>query len=270
MTKSPVEFGKAWALVKRDIYNWTSYKSQIFTSLVGAIIGVASWGMLGTYNTAFVPQYNTNYVTFLISGILISNVVLPISSSLSSRLAPWTIETLLMTGISAPTYVLGTIGWSYLLAATFTLPQIALALYLFPIGFNVNLISLLAAVIISGTIMFSIGMITSGVRLVTKVNDPITWILGIAQNLFAGMTFPIQHLNNLLPGLSTVSWFIPQTWIYDTLRLALLDDGSLADPSVGWAFLGAATVALILLPLGVYSFRWGLTRAKKDGTIGWY
>src|SRR5438128_4614681 len=121
--ESPIEFRKAWALVRRDVYNWTSYKSQMLTAVTGAIIGIASWGMLGTYNTSLVPQYHTNYVSFLISGILISNIMLPISSGLSSRLAPWTIETLMMTGISAPTYVLGTIGWSYLLALIFTAPQ---------------------------------------------------------------------------------------------------------------------------------------------------
>ena len=223
---SPLEFGKAWALVKRDMLNWSSYRSQVLTSVFGAIIGISSWGVMGTYNTALVPQYGVNYVTFLVSGILVSSVILPVSSGVSSRLSPWSIETLLMTGISAPTYVLGTIGWTYILSLVFVIPQLAFALFLFPMQFHVNVVSFIVAIIISGAIMFSLSMISSGIRLVTKVTDPITWFLGVAQALFAGMTFPISHLNSLYPGLSTVSWFLPQTWIYDIVRLSILSDSS--------------------------------------------
>jgi DMSO/TMAO reductase YedYZ heme-binding membrane subunit len=132
------------------------------------------------------------------------------------------------------------------------------------------MISFIVAVIIAGAIVFSLGMITSGIRLVTKVTDPISWFLGVTQGLFAGMTFPISHLNSLYPGLSTVSWFLPQTWIYYTVRLSILSGSSLADPSVAQAFIGATVVALILIPLGVYSFQWGLRKAKREGTIGWF
>jgi ABC-type multidrug transport system permease subunit len=268
--ESPIEFRKAWALVLRDIYNWSSYKSQMVTTVFGAIIGIASWGLLGSYNTALVPQYNTTYLSFLVSGILISNIILPISSGLSSRLSPWSIETVLMTGISAPTYVLGTISWAYALALIFTAPQLLVSVYVFHLSLSVNFLSFVVAFLISSTIMFSLGMISTGVRLVTKVTDPFTWFLGIAASLFAGMTFPIQHLNSYYPGLSNVSWFIPQTWIYNALRLSILDDSSLTDPSVAWAFLGAAAVGLILAPLGIYVFRWGLQRAKKEGSIGFF
>jgi ABC-2 type transport system permease protein len=268
--ESPIELGKAWALVKRDIYNWTSYKSQMVTSITGAILGIASWGLIGTFNTTLVTQYDTNYVTFLVTGILIANIIMPVSSGISSRLSPWSIETVLMTGMSAPTYVLGTAGWAYMLAVVFTIPQLILGFFLFPLEFHVNYVSMFVALVLSGAIMFSLSMISAGVRLVTKVSDPVTWFLTVAQSLLAGMTFPISHLNSILPGLSTVSWFIPQTWIYDTFRLAVLDNGSLADPSVGFAFLGATLFAVIMVPIGAYIFRWGLTRAKKEGTIGWY
>lgn len=268
--ESPIEFRKAWALVLRDVHNWTSYKSQMVTSVLGAVIGIASWGALGTYNTALVPQYNTTYVSFLVSGILISNMILPIASGLSSRLAPWSIETILMTGLSAPTYVLGTIGWAYTLALIFTVPQLVLSILVFHISLSVNPVSLVLAFLISSSIMFSLGMVSTGIRMVTKVTDPVSWFLAVAQSLLAGMTFPVQHLNSIYPGLSTVSWFIPQTYIFNTLRLSILDNGSITDPSVALAFLEAGIVALILVPLGLYAFRWGLTRAKKEGSIGFF
>jgi len=240
------------------------------TSISGTIIGIASWGLIGTFNTAPVPQYDTNYVTFLVTGILMANLVLPVSSGVSSRLAPWSIETVLMTGVSAPTYVLGTVGWAYLLAIIFTIPQLVVSFYLFPLMLNVNFTSLVVGFFIASAIMFSLSMISSGIRLVTKVTDPLIWFLGVAQSLLAGMTFPIEHLNSIYPGLSNVSWVLPQTWIFHITRLALLNGGSLLDPSVALAFVGASVFAVFLLPLGVYTFQWGLIRAKKAGNIGWY
>ena len=268
--ESPIEFGKAWALIRKDMKNWTSYRSSVFTSIAGAILGVASWGLLGTFNTTTVAEYNTNYVSFLVVGILITNIMMPVVSGTSNRLSPWSLETILMTGISAPTYVLGTIGWGFITAVIFTLPQFILSIIIFPVVLRINIISFILAFTISFVIMFSLGMISTGIKLVTKVTDPITWFLIAAQGLFAGMTFPVSHLDSILPGLSMVSWFIPQTWIYDTIRLSLLSDGSLTDLSVAMAFLGATIVALILAPIGYYLFRWGLMRAKKEGNIGWY
>jgi hypothetical protein len=250
--------------------NWASYKSQIVTTLIGAAIGIASWGLLGTYNTASVPEYNTNYVSFLVSGIIITSMVIPISTGISSRLAPASLETILMTGINSPTYVLGSLGWTYIMSMVLVIPQLALALVLFPIALRIDPLTLVVAFAISSVIMFSLSMIAAGMRLVTKVTDPVSWFLAAAPTLLAGMTFPIQHLNSVLPGLSDVSWFIPQTWVYDTMRIGLLTGGSVADPSFALHFLGAAVVALVLLPLGIHAFNWGLRRAKQQGTIGWY
>jgi hypothetical protein len=136
--------------------------------------------------------------------------------------------------------------------------------------FLLNLVSFFVAALISSAIVFSLSMIATGLRLVTKVNDPITWGLGVAQQLLAGMTFPISHLNNYIPGLSTVSWLLPKTWIYHIIRLATLTNGSLLDFSVDLSFLGATLFAAMLFPIAVAVFRWGLRKSKQDGTLGWY
>jgi hypothetical protein len=267
--ESPIDFRKAWALVLRDIYNWTSYKSQVVTGIGTAVIGIASWGFLGTFNSASVPEYNTNYVSFLLSGVLLSTVLLP-ASGVSTRFSPWTLESIIMTGINTPTYVLGSLGWGYTLSLIFFIPQLFLCLFLFPFHFGVNFVSLLVAVPISAVMMLALGIISSGLRLVTKVTDPFTWFLGIAQNLLAGMTFPIQHLNSVYPNLSDASWLLPQTWVYHIMRLSILGSGSLTSASVALAFGEASAYALVLLFLSIRVFRWGLKRAKQEGTLGWY
>ncbi|MDA4118519.1 MAG: hypothetical protein OK455_09275, partial [Thaumarchaeota archaeon] len=121
----------------------------------------------------------------------------------------------------------------------------------------------------STLIIFCFAMISTGIRMVTKVTDPVTWGLAIAASLLSGLSFPVDHLNNYIPGLSSVSWILPQTWIYHDIRLATLEAGSLLDLQILVPFLILLAYAMVLLPISVFCYRWGLNRAKKDGTLGW-
>jgi len=266
----PIEIDKIWALTKRDMRLWRSYKSAAITAVLGGLLGITSWGLNATYRNVAVPQYNTDYVSFLITGILVTNLILPISQGLQSRFNPWTLETVLMTGLRSSTLVLGSVGWTYILSVLLFIPQMILGVFVFGAHLVINPISLIVAVLLSTIVVFSIAMISTGLRIVTKVSDPVTWGLGVAASVFAGVTFPIQHLNSYLPGLSDVSWILPQTWIYDIVRLSSLEGASLLEPSVAEAFLVTLCFGLVLLVLGAHIFRWGLIRAKKDGSLGWY
>lgn len=274
----PFEPRKALALMHRDMTKWATYRAQAMISIVGGLIGVASWGFLGTFNQAPVtqitgiygPAYSTTYVSFLVSGILVSNLIMPISTQIQQRLSPWTLETILMSGIRAPTFVLGSVGWTYFLSVILFVPQIVIGITFFHAQFSVNVMSTIVAIAISSLIVFSLAMISSGFRIVTKSRDPVTWAINISASLLAGMTFPISHLNSVGVHLSYISLFIPQTWIYDMIRLSVLDNGSLLNLSVVIPFLIGLAIAMILLPLSIHLFRWSIRRAKRDGTLGMF
>ena len=268
--QSPIEIRKVWALVKRDIYNWSSYKSQIITTVATSVIGVAAWGVNADYRNIAVPQYNTDYVSFLIVGILVTNLILPLGSGVQKQLNPWTLETILMTGLNTPTFVLGTSLWTYILSVVLFIPQLYLGIYVFGAHLVVNYVSLVVSVMISSLIIFCLAMISTGIRIVTKVTDPVTWGLAVAATLLSGLTYPVSQLNNYLPGLSTVSWLLPQTWIYHIVRLSTLESGSLLNLQIAIPFLITAAYAVVLVPVAIVVYRWGLNRAKKDGTLGWY
>ena len=265
-----LESRKIWALTKRDIYNWSSYKSQIITTLLGGIVGIATWGVNSTYVNRPVPEYNTNYLSFLMVGILITNLILPLSQGLQNRLNPWTLENILMTGIRSSTLVLGTSAWTYILSVLLFIPELIIGVTIFRVSLDINIISLLLAILISSVIVFSLAMISTGLRIVTKVNDPITYTVNLAASLLAGMTYPVDQLNHYLPGISTISWFLPQTYIYNIVRMASLENASLLNPVVAGAFVITSVIGIGLLYLSTRVFRWGLRRAKSEGTIGWY
>jgi ABC-2 type transport system permease protein len=252
------------------MHNFTTYKSAAIMTLAGTLFGIASWGFSATFRNVAVPQYNTDYVSFLITGIIVANLIMPLGSGVSKGLNPQTIENVLMTGMSTPTFVLGQVMFSYILSVVFLVPQLIVGVYVFGAHLDINYLSLVLAIVISSVIVFSFSLISTGMRIVTKVNDPVTWSIGMASQIFSGMTFPVSHLNNYIPGLSNASWFLPNTWIYDIVRLSTLEDASLTQPAVAEAFLVALGIAVVLLPLGARVFQWGLNRAKRDGTLGQY
>jgi hypothetical protein len=274
----PIEWSKVWALMRRDMRNWSSYKMQVIFAVLGALVGFASWGFNATYRNVTVPfqsfqptpVFQITYVSFIVSGILVSNVVLSLSGGLANGLKPWMLESILMTGMRPSTFVLGTVAWSYTLSVIFFVPQLLIGVLFFKVGLDVNPLAFVVSVLISGVIVFGISMASVGMRLILKVTDPIAWVIAISLSLLSGQTFPVQYLNSFFPGISTLSWALPYTWIFDIVRLSTLTGSSIFDPVLADALLISLTYAVVLVPCGLYVFLWGLRRAKKQGTLGWY
>jgi len=180
-------------------------------------------------------------------------------------------ETVFMTGINTPVFVIGNITWTYLFSCISFIPYLLIGTYFFHARLNVDFPSMIAAFTISAAILIGLSMISTGLRIVTKSTDPITWAINILQNLLSGVSFPVVYLNTIFfPGASTLSWFLPQTWVYHLCRLSMLTHPSLLDTHILLQFAGGLAFAVVLLPLGYKIMRWGINRSKREGTLGWY
>ncbi len=268
----PIQLKQIIAFTKRDFASWTTYKTAMTTQLINILIGVFSWGVAAKYVQKPVTEmYNSDYVSFLVVGIAIGNLVMPLVQGVERQLNPWTLETVLMTGISIPVFVIGSVAWNYIFSVLTFIPYLLIGTYVFGANLDVNILSAILAFIISAVIMMSLSFISTGLRIVTKSTDPITWAINILQSLFAGVAFPVVYLDTIFfPGVSTFSWFLPQTWVYHLCRLAMLNNASLTDPKVLIDFVKGSLFAIILLPVGYRVLRWGVARSKKEGTLGWY
>ena len=268
----PLSVKQVFAFTQRDMQSWASYRTAVITQLINIFIGVFSWGVAAAYVQKPVQEmYHSDYISFLVVGVAISNLIMPIVQGVERQLNPWTLETVLMTGISTPVFVIGNITWTYLISVFSFVPYILIGTYFFHAKLNANIPAVAAAFVISAAILMGLAMISTGIRIVTKSTDPVTWAVNVLQNLFAGVAFPVIYLNTILfPGASSISWFLPQTWVYHLSRLAMLTNPSLSDPAVLLDFLKGTAFAVVLLPAGYYVLRWGIARSKKEGTLGWY
>ena len=258
------------AFTKRDFRDWRTYKTQVITQLITIAIGILSWSINALYRNRPVPEYETDYISFLVVGLVIGNLVMPIAYGVERRLNPWTLENIIMTGIPIPIFVTGNISWPYIFSLITFIPQMLIGVFWFGAKLRINPLSTFLAFMLSTMILLGLAMISTGFRLVTKSTDPVTWTINTLQQLLAGISFPVQFLDMFLPGLSAFSWILPQTWVYHLWRLAMLKAAPITDPSVQKDFLIGTVFAIILFISGHRIFRWGLNRAKRDGTLGWF
>lgn len=260
------------AFTKRDALSWTTYRAAAITQVIGILIGVFSWGVSAAYVQKPVSEmYSSDYISFLIVGLAVSNLIMPLAQGVERQLNPWTLETIFMTGISKTAFVLGNVMWTYIFSIINFIPYLVIGTYLFKAQLNPNLLATALAFVISAAILIGLAMISTGIRIVTKSTDPITWLINVMQNLFSGVMFPVVYLDTIFfQGASTVSWFLPQTWVYHLCRLSMLTNPSLTDPAIQLAFLAGALFAVLLLPIGYKIFSWGINKAKREGTLGWY
>jgi ABC-type multidrug transport system permease subunit len=258
------------AFTKRDAHKWSTYKTAAITQLISVLIGILAWGITAAYRNRLVPEYNTDYISFLIVGLAISNIIMPLVQGVEKRLNPWTLETILMTGISTPVFVIGNISWNYIFSVVIFIPQLIIGIQLFNAVLNLNILSTVVAFAISAMILLGLAMISTGMRFITKSTDPITWAINTLSQLASGMAFPVQFLDSIFPGASAFSWILPQTWVYHLCRQAMLMGLPITDPQISSSLLSGLIFALILFPTGYIVFRWGLRKAKRDGTLGWF
>jgi len=268
--KISIALEQIFAFTKQDFYGWSTYKTAVITQIITVVVGILTWGINATYRNRPVLEYNTDYVSFLIVGLTIGSIVMPLVQGVERRLNPWTLETILMTGVSVPVFVVGNISWNYIFSIIVFIPQLLIGILWFNARLNVNIYSTILAFAISAAILLGLAMVSTGMRLVTKSTDPMTWAINTLSQLAAGMSFPVQFLDQIFPGVSSFAWFLPQTWVYHLCREAMLMGLSLTAPQMQYDLLKGLAFAIILFPMGYYVFSWGLRRSKRDGTLGWF
>jgi len=268
----PIAVRQIFAFTKRDFHSWTTYRTAAITQIINIFIGVFSWGVRATYVQKPVSEmYGSDYISFLVVGIAVGNLVMPLVQGVERELNPWVLETVLMTGISTQVFVVGNVMWRYIFSAITFIPYLLIGIYMFNVRLSVNIPSTILAFAISAAILMGLAMVSTGFRIVTKSTDPITWAINVLENLFSGVAFPVIYLDVIFfPGISAFSWLLPQTWVYHLCRLSMLTDASLFDPRIQIEFLKGAIFAIILFPVGYKVFQWGLARSKREGTLGWY
>lgn len=113
----------------------------------------------------------------------------------------------------------------------------------------------------------SIGVLSGGIRVLSKRSDPILALYTLAGSVVGGVFFPVA----LIPGwLRWASFLVPQTYLAAGLRAALTPTTTFGGPSATEAVVGLACFAAVLLPLSLWLFERWLDVGRRVGVLGSY
>lgn len=114
----------------------------------------------------------------------------------------------------------------------------------------------------------TIGILSTGLKVLAKAGDPLLSLYMLAVQILAGTFFPIE----ILPSwIRPVSWVLPHTHVIASLRRALMPAGD-AMPGLELGPTIAILVGfnVIFMPIAIWLFGRGLEYGRKLGVLSGY
>jgi len=262
------------AFLKRDFQLEISYRLAFFLQFFGIFFSIAVYyfisRLIGDAASPYLEAYGGDYFSFVLIGIAFSGYfgvgLSSFSSSLRQAQTTGTLEAMLSTPTSFAAIILSSSLWSYLMTTLRVLVYLSLGALFLQVDLQSGNISAALIILILTVISFSsLGILAASFIMVLKRGNPVIWLFGSLSSLFGGVYFPIT----VMPAwLQTFSYFIPVTYSLRGMRLALLQDAPFS--ALTTDILALLGFSLVLLPLGLLSFRFAVNKARADGSLTHY
>ena len=265
---------KAWAFLKRDFRINVSYRIAFLLRFLGLFFSTALYYFIAQLiGRAAIPQlesYGGDYFAFLLIGIALSGYLGTSLSSFSSVIrseqVTGTLEMMLLTPTKLSTIVISSSLWSFLLTSLNVFLYLLLGVLVFGLDLGRgNWPAALLILILTIICFSSLGIIAAAFIMVLKRGDPVTWVFGMFSSLLGGVYYPITIMPQ---GLQYFSYLLPVTYSLRAMRHALLMGYSFRELLPDMAIVSLFCV--VLLPLGLVSFRYAVHRAKVEGSLTHY
>ncbi len=265
---------KAWAFLVRDFRTQMSYRLALMMNVAGIFFSVAIFffisKLLGNSINPYLTQYGGNYFAFVLVGLAVSGFMGTsmgvFASSINSAQTEGTLEVMLVTPTKLSEIVFFSSLWSFAFTAFNILVYLVIGALVFGLNLshaNIPVALIILALIVS--IFSGIGIISASFIMILKRGDPVSWLFGSVAGIMSGTFFPIQ----VLPvWLQKFSYIFPLFYGLRGMRLALLKGASLSAVAPNILVLTAFVIAII--PLSLICFKYGVRRAKVDGSLATY
>jgi ABC-2 type transport system permease protein len=262
---------KSWAFILKDLRNESSYKFAFVAQFAGILFTTLSFFFLsklvsGTHSAHLAP-YGGDYFSFVLIGIAFGSYLQVSLRSFSSCIRNaqvfGTLESLLVTQTNAPTIIIASTFYSFLLASYRIFIYLALGLLF--LGFKLDGPNILGAFLfLCLTILCfsSFGIVAAGFIMVLKKGDPLSWAFTSLSWLLGGVYFP----TTILPDwLRSVSYLLPITHSLEGMRLSLLQGIGMKGllPNLIPLFV----FVIVLMPMSLVIFKYALKKAKINGSL---
>ena len=273
------EVRQTWGIFWGQLKIFMTYRTWVVTDTFNTIVSIAIYYFLSLQvqpSQIAASGYGTSYLAFSLIGIAFANYlwfcINRISHSMQSEIREGTFETIASSPIRMRSYLFGQAARGFLVGLYYMVGALAVGVY----GFNAPLHFEPAALLTSSLVLvfmilshLGLGIFIAGVVLVYKQADPVTFMVSLFMEFFAGALFPLQLLSKY-PTLAIASELMPYTYALDALRKSLIQGATLASQDILFDLAVLVVYAVILLPLGLWSFNVGYDRIRTEGTTSSY
>ena len=273
------EIRQTWGIFWGQLKIFTTYRTWMLTETFNTFVSIAIYYFLSLQvqpSQLAEAGYGTSYLAFSLIGVAFANYlwycINRISHAMQDEIREGTFETIASSPIKMRSYLFGQASRGFLIGLYYMVGALAVGVF----GFNAPL-HFEPAVLLTSTLVliamvvshFGLGIVVAGVVLVYKQADPATFMLSLFMEFFAGALFPLQLLNNY-PSLALASQLMPYTYALDAMRKSLIQGATLANQGILFDLAILLAYAVILVPLGLWSFRVGYDRVRSEGTTSSY
>jgi ABC-2 type transport system permease protein len=265
---------QVFAFIKKDFLLEQSYGPALLFNIFGVLTSVLSYyfidKLFGNTVASELKEFGVNYFAYVLLGMAFFSYIGAGIGSFSERLyteqVQGTLESIILTPVSAWT-LLASFSVGNLLIATFdVLIYVILGALLFGINFSTaNILSVCVILILTIISFSSLGIISASFILIFKRGNPLAWLINTLEGLLGGVYFPIAVLPWWLQFLAK---FLPITYAIRGMQLAVYKGATIAQLYKEILFL--LFFSVVLLPLSVSTFRYALKKTRKDGTLSQY
>lgn len=265
---------KALAILKRDILENLSYPgsfffqfTMIFSNCLVFYFIAQLFETPGGFISPFLQEYGGKYFPFVLIGLALAGSqatgLNSFSNAITKEIETGTLEAILCSPTPLESlFYFGSL-WSFIVTSIHIAVYLTLGFIFFGMDMaRANFPAVIASILLTVSSLAGLGVFSAGFILVFKKGDPVGFFFGTLGRFFSGVYFPVAILPLWLHGLASIS---PLTYSLDALRKAVLLGQGI--PQIEYELRTLALFTIMLLPTGIYFFRWALDRARKDGSL---
>jgi ABC-2 type transport system permease protein len=266
--------GKLAAIFWKDLLSSTSYRLSFVLQFVTPLFMILSFYFLsrlvdGTSLEGLQP-YGGDYFSFALVGIVFMTYtglfLGTVVSTIRTGQTLGTLELVLTTQTSLPTYLLGSSLYALLRGTVMMGAFLLLGTLVFGVDFQgANYFAAILVMVLGLLTVLGLGILSGSFILVFKQGDPFSMAVSAGVFLLSGVVYPVS----VLPGwLQAGSWVLPHTHALEALRLALLQGASIAQLAPQLLVLALFGSGILLA--GLILFSHAFHRARVEGSFTQY
>jgi len=265
------ELRKVWAYSKKEFLIEKSYTFAYLFSILSVCTTITTYffidRLFGRQITSELASFDTSYFAYVLVGnaffAYVGTAIGGIAGGIGSEQTRGTLEVLLGTPTRLWVLLLAVTAWNTLYASI----EVVVYFLVGAVGFHVSFSrinwSTLACFLTLVIIVFnSMGLIEGAWILVFRRGTVAAWAFNGLSALLGGVFFPVT----VLPGwLQQIAEWNPLTHAIRGLQMGIYQGAAVADLAHEVGMLGFFCV--VLAPLAVFSWLWGLRHARVEGSL---